>query len=472
MVRVRLAVTVLALWTAGCGNAEREVARDSSGYVAVSGTENVVAPQTVTRSEPLVDRLLIFALDGATWDLIDPLLEDGALPNLQHLLRNGVRAELETIEPTVSPAIWTTIATGVLPDEHGIHGFDGVPGLTMKTLPNSRMRNRKTFWNILSDFEIRTGTVGWWATWPADPLTPGSFLISDRVPYTRMEAAIHRAALDPGDIYPAALEEVIVPQVARPNDISPEVVERFLHLSHDEMKEHLLDVEYRMGSFLPEFKFVYQSDSSTVRMALAAWERHPVDVLSVYLTGIDTVSHLYWHFAFPDEFPRYRIPSEAVERFGDVIALYYGQVDAWLGELLKAVEADATVMVISDHGFGGTGELPWSGGHGRITPGAPVAPPGILVLSGPGTVDGPRPLESAHVLDVTPTILRMLGLPRASNMSGRVLLDALDIPAGDHAPDIESYEVVGSRRTIEPVTVDPSADEERLERLRALGYLQ
>ncbi|MCP3858085.1 MAG: hypothetical protein GY704_00390, partial [Phycisphaeraceae bacterium] len=95
-------------------------------------------------------------------------------------------------------------------------------------------------------------------------------------------------------------------------------------------------------------------------------------------------------------------------------------MDDYLGELLDVAGEGTTVIVVSDHGFGPTGNLPWSGGHGRLTPGAPIAPPGILVLSGPGIAAGPRRLERAHVLDVAPTLLHLLGIPAGEDMIGQV----------------------------------------------------
>lgn len=467
MVRSRILIAAVALTLGACGGAAPE---DTSAPPVP--TENVVDPAGVPRRDPFVHRLFVFALDGATWDLLDPLLAAGETPNLARLVESGVRADLRTLEPTLSPAIWTTVATGTTPNQHGILGFEGVPGQTMTTLPNSNMRRRKTYWNVLSDFAIPTGTVGWWASWPADPLCPGSFLVSDRVPYTRMEAAIHRAPLDAGDVVPDTLEDVVLPLVERPDDIDPAVITHFLQLEDPALQRRFLDIGYQMGSFLPEFKFVYQSDLSTIRMARAAMAALPVNVLSVYVTGIDTVSHLYWHFAFPEQFPRYEIPASEVARFGDVIRLYYRQVDDWLGELLAAVGEDTTVLVLSDHGFGGTGNLPWSGGHGRITPGAPIAPAGIFILSGPGAASGVR-VARAHVLDVAPTILHLMGLPAADDMPGSVLADALAPGAHDELPRVPTYENVGSIRhpgTAAPV--NPAGDSERMERLRALGYIQ
>jgi arylsulfatase A-like enzyme len=456
----------LALVLTGCGGD-----RAPRGE-APPDPEYGIDPSTVATRAPLVERLLVLALDGASWDVLDPLLEAGRAPNLARLIEDGVRAELITLEPTVSPAIWTTIATGFLPDQHGILGFEGVPGATMTTLPNARMRRKKTYWNVLSDFDVTSGTVGWWASWPADPLCEGSFLVSDRVPYTRMEASIGRADLDAGDVWPRELLPELAPLVERPNDIAPAVAREWLGLDDAERKRFLLDAEYRMGAALPEFKFAYQSDRSSLKMAIRAFEERPVRVLSVYFTGIDTVSHLFWHFTYPEEFPQHDIPAASIDRFGGVIPRYYELVDEYLGQLLAAVGGDTTVLVVSDHGFGGTGNLPWSGGHGRLTPGAPIAPRGVLVMSGPGIAEGPVELERAHVLDVAPTILHLMGLPPARDLVGRPLVAALAEGSPPPLPPVDTYEEIGLIRPLGPPPVDPLGDAERLERLRALGYIQ
>jgi hypothetical protein len=138
--------------------------------------------------------LLIVGIDGATFDRIHPLIGKGRLPNLEALMASGSWGPLETLEPTVSPAIWTTVATGRLPDAHGILGFSGVPGHDMTTLPTTEMRRVRAFWNILSEHERSTGLVGWWVTWPAEPIA--GWVVSDRAAYTRMEAAIGDEALE------------------------------------------------------------------------------------------------------------------------------------------------------------------------------------------------------------------------------------------------------------------------------------
>ena len=60
-------------------------------------------------AEPTGQRLLVIGVDGASWSYLDPLMERGELPNFQRLVEEGVRGPLETLRPTLSPALWTTM---------------------------------------------------------------------------------------------------------------------------------------------------------------------------------------------------------------------------------------------------------------------------------------------------------------------------------------------------------------------------
>jgi len=66
----------------------------------------------VQRSDSIPRRLVVIGLDGADWRVIDPLLEAGELPNLARLAETGVAGILESIEPTFSPVVWSSIFSG------------------------------------------------------------------------------------------------------------------------------------------------------------------------------------------------------------------------------------------------------------------------------------------------------------------------------------------------------------------------
>ena len=100
---------------AGCGREPGPPPAAEEGRGERASTpplERGIDPGTVGTGPRIAERILVLALDGATWSVLDPLLEAGRMPHLRRLMDEGVSASLETLEPTVSPAIWTTIATG------------------------------------------------------------------------------------------------------------------------------------------------------------------------------------------------------------------------------------------------------------------------------------------------------------------------------------------------------------------------
>ena len=63
------------------------------------------------------------ALDAATWDLVQPWVDAGDLPNLARLMRKGVSGELQSAIPPLTPPAWTSFMTGCNPGKHGIYNF-------------------------------------------------------------------------------------------------------------------------------------------------------------------------------------------------------------------------------------------------------------------------------------------------------------------------------------------------------------
>jgi hypothetical protein len=127
-------------------------------------------------------RLLIIGLDGLDWEIADPLLDRGRMPNLKALIDRGARAKLLSIAPLLSPVVWTTIATGVEPSRHGILDFlVDEPGGGARQPVTSVQRQVPTFWEILSRAGVDVGVVAWWASWPADAVR--GYVVSDRIAY-------------------------------------------------------------------------------------------------------------------------------------------------------------------------------------------------------------------------------------------------------------------------------------------------
>ena len=80
-------------------------------------------------------QLVLIGLDGLDWNIVDPLIAAGKMPNLAGLVARGAKARLLTINPILSPVVWTSIATGVKPERHGIVDFTAVNTETGEAVP-------------------------------------------------------------------------------------------------------------------------------------------------------------------------------------------------------------------------------------------------------------------------------------------------------------------------------------------------
>jgi outer membrane receptor protein involved in Fe transport len=123
--------------------------------------------------------VIVVGWDGGDWKLLDPLMQRGLMPNLSALLARGRSWNLETVNPMISPLIWTTLATGRTPVDHGVADFQELDPKTRARLPISGWsRKVPAVWNVASDRGLKVGVVGWWATWPAEKVN--GFFVSDR----------------------------------------------------------------------------------------------------------------------------------------------------------------------------------------------------------------------------------------------------------------------------------------------------
>ena len=115
---------------------------------------------------PASGRVVLVGLDGASWNVIDPMIAAGELPNLAAIARDGVSADLETVEPVTSPVVWTSIATGRSPSNHGVTDF----------FSTSTDVATPTVFERLAARGMRVGLYDYLMTWPPVDL-PNGFVI-------------------------------------------------------------------------------------------------------------------------------------------------------------------------------------------------------------------------------------------------------------------------------------------------------
>jgi arylsulfatase A-like enzyme len=188
----------------------------------------------------------------------------------------------------------------------------------------------------------------------------------------------------------------------------------------------------------------------------------------VYLKGIDGVCHLHWVDMLPQSGPP--VTEEEAEIFGDVITGYYEEMDGVLAEFLAMADDNTTLVLTSDHGHSG----PKRQGDGYRMGIAMHDPTGVLAFWGKDIAGGVE-LADAGVMDITPTLLALCGLPVADDMDGRVLTEAIDreFLRAHPVTTVETYEPAeGESDELGTEPIESPIDDEVREQLRALGYIE
>lgn len=441
-------------------------------------------------------KVLIVGLDGATFDVANPLMKAGRMPALAGLIERGSRSRLVSEEPLKSPAIWTTIATGRPREEHGIEDFMAAARGTPEEPALSASIDRKTLalWDLAGHFELSSDVIGWWVTWPAEPLL--GRMISDRVAHSRW-ASWAEAEEDAFLTYPPELydevRELIVDPLEPPMDELAALAE-FTPVELEDLRSAPEPIPYHGPSVL-KFGFCEQRTYEEIAFELIGQEQP--DLALVFLIAIDPVSHTFWHYFEPEAFSPLAtggeqggVDPEDARRLGPLIPALYEHADASLARLLELVDDDTVVIVVSDHGFGASGELPEESRDGNL--GAvgieriePLERPvnvgmtgvhrlrGIFVAAGGPILPGAELGSQATVRDVAPTVLALMGLPVPDDLTGRVLEELIDPEFLREHPvrHVATYEGLVTRRAVDAgAAAGEDDDEVRRSYLRALGY--
>ncbi|MBI4838806.1 MAG: alkaline phosphatase family protein, partial [Nitrospirae bacterium] len=124
-------------------------------------------------------KVMVIGIDGATFDVINPLISRGKLPNLKQLIDNGASGQLKSTMPPLSPAAWSTFQTGKNPGKHGVFDFfRNSPGEHGYLPVNSTFLKSKTLWEILSDYGKRVGVLNIMFNYP--PREVNGFIVSGK----------------------------------------------------------------------------------------------------------------------------------------------------------------------------------------------------------------------------------------------------------------------------------------------------
>ena len=367
--------------------------------------------QGATKENPTSGKVLLIGWDAADWEMIDPLIERNQMPALARLIGNGVRGNLATLQPVLSPMLWTSIVTGKRADKHGICGFtEPLPDATGIGPVRSTSRKCKALWNIFSQAGRKTNLIGWFASHPAEPIN-GVILTDNFLRYGPKAGASD--TLSAGTVHPPELAAKAAEWRVRPDSLTAEDLAPFI--------PRLGEVDWRKDDRPLKLARRLARVATVQAAATALIQTEPWDLMCVYYDAIDQFAHEF----MPYHPPRMTgVPERDFELYQGVMTGCYRFHDMMLHALLQYVDANTTVMLVSDHGYECGHRRP-APGTGKADPEACHRPFGIVCLKGPKVKQGER-LYGASVLDVAPTILTLAGLPVGGDMDGRPWVEAFE----------------------------------------------
>jgi tetratricopeptide (TPR) repeat protein len=405
---------------------------------------------------PPARRVIVIGLDAADWQLLDPYIASGRMPNLARLAREGRSGVLRSFKPHLSPLIWTTMMTGTSPLQHRILDFLRFNPETGEREPiTSDERMEKAVWEIANDGGLDAAVLGLWATHPAEPIR--GFIVSDR-----LFAFLRREDVPPGVVHPPEEHTRLLDELAR--------VER--DVSHAALRAYLPWLTAAEYDRLDASGNPYAHPVTMLRRILVEtrlyhrlatdWIRRKQPALSVvYFQGTDSIGHVFAAFAPPRQ-PS--VDQADFERYSQVPEAFFAEIDTLLGEYRQLAESQgATLLVVSDHGF------LWRDGRPTRSDslaGATAAfwhrEEGMWLLWGPGVEPAPE-RHDGRVAQVAATIVALLGLPRAAGTEG---------PALGGVPEIQPARDYGGRVRApnRPAGIEAPAGD-AVDRLKALGYV-
>jgi tetratricopeptide (TPR) repeat protein len=406
-------------------------------------------------------RLLLVGWDSADWKLIHPLMDAGAMPTLEKLVNSGTSGNLTTLEPQLSPMLWTSIATGKMAYHHGVPGFTEVDPQSGAIVPvSAATRKCTTVWEMLAERGLKSHVVSWFAT-QGEQNIPGKMVSNMycHVPEVPKDSdpAIWPAP-PPGTYWPPELAEILNEDRVSIHDIDPDCVLRLFVPNGHEIDQ---SQDPRLMQLAKRLSEAFSAHNAAVRLM----EIDPDwDFFAVYYRTIDEICHQFMHYHPPK---MDGIPQADFEMYQQVVNGAYRLHDLMLKRLLELAGPDTSVMLVSDHGFHSDHLRP------KFTPRVPAGitvwhrPQGVFVASGE-CFKKDELTFGARLLDITPTVLHAFGLPIGQDMEGRVLEDIF--AENRTVKTIPTWEpALGHQR--QRAKLDEKENRALLDQFVALGYI-
>ncbi|MFC1970286.1 alkaline phosphatase family protein [Chloroflexota bacterium] len=257
-------------------------------------------------------RVLVIGLDGATFDLIEPWADEGKLPCLGDLMKNGVWGNLRSVIPSMSAPAWVSFMTGKNPGKHGIldfvtHSGGSYLGERQPSMISSRSFKDRTLWEILGAHGRRVGVVSAPITYP--PKKVNGFLISCFM--TPPSASIF----------------------TYPQELAQAIPDYRIGIRHGRRGENGAKISIQAQGELAIIKEYHDITEKRTSVALRLMEQWDPDFSIIVYKGTDEMQHFFWGRE-------------------DILLEFYQKIDKSIASILAEGDKDTDVIIISDHGFG------------------------------------------------------------------------------------------------------------------------
>ncbi len=281
-------------------------------------------------------KTFLIGLDGGTFRILDPFMENGTMPFLRGFVDRGARAILRSIIPALTPPAWTSLVTGKPPGQHGVFDFfqKDSPDSQLVRFATSQDIGTPTVWSLASDAGRRVISLNFPLMFPP-PAVNGAIVPGGWMPWRQLRLGC----------YPPGLFDRLkaLPSFnARELALDMAMEEKALEgCRPEEYAEWIQLHQRRERRWFDVLRFLIRDE--------------PADLTAVLFDGVDKLQHLCWRFLDPASKPA--APTAWELEIEGLVASYFRQLDEILGEIVALAGPEANVYVVSDHGFGPTADV-------------------------------------------------------------------------------------------------------------------
>jgi len=275
-------------------------------------------------------RLAIVGIDGATFDILRPLIEQGECPHIARILQEGVAGDLESEKPPITPPAWTSMMTGVNPGRHGVYHFiRRLPDSYGYALNDSRKYAGKDVMTVLGQRGWSIGTFSVPMVFPPFPVNKGYQVAGIPCP-TRGESLG----------WPAGLMGELAEWQGRPYQAD---VDYGPFDGDNEKPQDDLEQYERLREEL------FRIERERLELARRLLIEKPTDFFLTVVSVTDRCQHYFWKFQDKSH-PGWS--EKGAELYGEVIRDSDRLADEVVGMGREQIGDDVPIALVSDHGFG------------------------------------------------------------------------------------------------------------------------